>query len=195
MRSGGNAETMRSRKAAPMIDNSAESLISPISPRELRVPTRDAASNSPRKQAFRASRSPPQWRPKQGILCPIAAHFMPNSAPFHQSPRSAFSPAGRGFGRFLPERPFIVSWVVSITIFSFHAAAFRPPQAPFRQAALGAAAPAVARLRAVFRAAGEPTLSPRRLARNRKRLRGDRDTWASALFDVSLRRSASTDSC
>jgi hypothetical protein len=44
---------------------------------------------------------------------------MPKSAPLDKSPRSAFSPAVRGFGRFLAKRPFIISRVVLITFFPF----------------------------------------------------------------------------
>jgi len=152
---------------AAVIYKSADSF---ISPRELRGRVGAEMQNPSRKQAFRASRAPPQRRPKLGILCPISAHFMPNSAPFHKSPRSAFSPAGRGFWR-LSDKAAAYGLMSRINhFFSLSCRSQPAAQGAVRQAALTAAAPVVARLRAAFRPTGEPTLSPRRLARNRWRL-------------------------
>ena len=60
-----------------------------------------------------------------------------------------------------------------MNIFPFHAVALRLLELHLRQAATAASASAVERPRAVFAATGKATVSPRRLAGNRRRLEAD----------------------
>jgi hypothetical protein len=94
--------------AAAVIYNSADSFISP------RVRARESAPHPEilRENKHFAPRGAAAEGHKTGRFMPDWPHFMPDSAPFDKSSRSAFSPAGRGFGRFLVIGRFIISRTV-----------------------------------------------------------------------------------